>query len=79
MTQRPEHSGDKTDTASSSDAAHRTPRWVKVSGIILLVLAVVLVVMLLSGHGPGRHMGALATPESISAAGAAAPDAPARS
>lgn len=35
------------------------PRWVKVSGIIAIVLVVlVLVVMLASGgrHGPGRHL-----------------------
>jgi hypothetical protein len=30
-----------------------TPRWVKVFGIIALVLLVV--IMLLTGHGPGRH------------------------
>ncbi len=36
-----------------------TPRWVKVSGIIALVLVLLVVVMLLFGggnHGPGRHM-----------------------
>jgi hypothetical protein len=35
-----------------------TPRWVKVFGIIVIVLAVlVIAVMLISGgeHGPGRH------------------------
>jgi hypothetical protein len=31
------------------------PRWVKVSGIVVVVLAVLVVVMLLLGHGPGRH------------------------
>jgi hypothetical protein len=33
------------------------PRWVKVFGIIALVLAMLVVVLLLSGgnHGPGRH------------------------
>ena len=35
------------------------PRWVKVSGIIAIVLGVLIVVALLSGafgeHGPGRH------------------------
>jgi hypothetical protein len=37
-----------------------TPRWVKVSGIVALVLVLlVLVVMLFVGgnHGPGRHGG----------------------
>ena len=32
-----------------------TPRWVKVSGIIAIVLVLMVVIMLLSGHGPGRH------------------------
>jgi hypothetical protein len=35
-----------------------TPRWVKVFGIIALVLVVLIVVMLVigrGGHGPGRH------------------------
>jgi hypothetical protein len=37
-----------------------TPRWVKVFGIIALVLVVLLVVMIIAGrggHGPGRHTG----------------------
>jgi hypothetical protein len=36
-----------------------TPRWVKVAGIIALVLVLLFVVLLLfgkgGGHGPGRH------------------------
>jgi hypothetical protein len=32
-----------------------TPRWVKVSGIVVIVLVVLVAIMLLSGHGPGRH------------------------
>jgi hypothetical protein len=35
-----------------------TPGWVKVSGIIALVVIVLVVVMLIvgrGGHGPGRH------------------------
>jgi hypothetical protein len=35
-----------------------TPRWVKVFGIIALVVVVLIVVMLIAGrggHGPGRH------------------------
>ncbi len=34
----------------------RTPRWVKVLGIIALALVLLVVIMLLTGHGPGRHM-----------------------
>ena len=33
-----------------------TPRWVKVSGIIGGVLALLFVILLLTGHGPGRHI-----------------------
>jgi hypothetical protein len=33
-----------------------TPRWVKVSGIIGGVLVLLVVIMLFTGHGPGRHM-----------------------
>jgi hypothetical protein len=36
------------------------PRWVKVSGIIALVLVLLVVVIMVAGlggqHGPGRHM-----------------------
>jgi hypothetical protein len=36
----------------------RTPRWVKVFGIVALVVVLMLVIVLLVGgeeHGPGRH------------------------
>jgi hypothetical protein len=37
-----------------------TPRWVKVFGIIALVLILLFVIMMLTGrggrHGPGRHI-----------------------
>jgi hypothetical protein len=39
---------------------YRTPRWVKIVGIIALVLILLLAIMVLSGiggeHGPGRHL-----------------------
>ena len=39
---------------------YSTPRWVKILGIIALVLILLFGVMLLTGvggeHGPGRHM-----------------------
>jgi hypothetical protein len=41
---------------SNSDTG--TPRWVKVFGIISLVVALLFVMMLVAGggrHGPGRH------------------------
>ena len=33
------------------------PRWVKIFGAVGLLLVVLMVVALMSGHGPGRHMG----------------------
>jgi hypothetical protein len=35
----------------------RTPRWVKVFGIVAIVVVVVVVIMLIvgGGHGPSRH------------------------
>jgi hypothetical protein len=33
-----------------------TPRWVKVFGIVGLVLLLLIVVLLLTGHGPSRHL-----------------------
>jgi hypothetical protein len=39
--------------------AERTPRWVKVIGVVLAVGVVLVVVLILTGrggsHGPGRH------------------------
>ncbi len=32
-----------------------TPRWVKVFGIIAIVVVLLFVIMLLTGYGPGRH------------------------
>jgi hypothetical protein len=49
---------------SSTTAYPGTPRWVKVSGIIVLVLVLLVAGVLLAGvlvagggqHGPGRHL-----------------------
>jgi hypothetical protein len=32
------------------------PRWVKVFAVLGVVVVALIVVMLLTGHGPGRHM-----------------------
>lgn len=45
---------------SDSKSATGTPRWVKVFGIIALVLVMLVVILLFTrgpggGHGPGRH------------------------
>lgn len=46
------------DTGMSPDRGPvpSTPRWVKVAGIVALVVVLVVALMLVSGHGPGRHM-----------------------
>ncbi len=43
---------------------HATPRWVKVFGIIALIVVLLFVVMLVApgSHGPGRHMRGARTP-----------------
>jgi hypothetical protein len=58
---------------------HTTPRWVKVSGIIALVVILLVVILLVTGvatgpggHGPSRHTGGLGghtPPASITAHG----------
>jgi len=42
------------------DSIEGTPRWVKMSGIVALVLILLVGVLLVTGggnHGPGRHTG----------------------
>lgn len=48
----------QTHNEQSLPASPGTPRWVKLFGIIALILVLLVAVMLLSGgeHGPGRHM-----------------------
>jgi hypothetical protein len=51
--------GDDTDVAPDRGSMTGAPRWVKVSGVIVLVLVALFVVLQLIGlggqHGPGRH------------------------
>ena len=56
MPPRPD-TGDDTDLKPNRGSTTRTPRWVKASGVIALVLVLLFVVLLLTGgeHGPGRH------------------------
>ncbi len=62
--------------SDSNDDTGSTPRWVKVFGIIALVLVLLVVVLLVTGlggpggHGPGRHSssgdpGGPTTPSSV--------------
>ncbi len=53
----PDSSGDTGDEPDRG-LTTGTPRWVKVSGIVGLVLVLLLVIMMSTGgggHGPGRH------------------------
>ncbi|UUZ65483.1 hypothetical protein LP417_13845 [Polaromonas sp. P1-6] len=46
-----------TGVGSPFDSTTSTPRWVKVFGVIVVVLVVLAVIMMLTGgHGPGAHM-----------------------
>lgn len=50
--------GGDTGVGPDRQSMPRTPRWVKVFGVIALVAVVVVAIMLLGGggeHGPGRH------------------------
>jgi hypothetical protein len=45
-----------SDESSAPAPTTGTPRWVKVFGVILVVVAVLVVVLLVfGGHGPSRH------------------------
>jgi hypothetical protein len=64
----PAMTGD-TSADRSPGPGDGTPRWVKVAGIVALVLVVLLIVLLLVGggsHGPGRHTDGGDTPASVS-------------
>ena len=54
-----DNAGEEPDRGSTASYPG-TPRWVKVFGIIALVLLVLVVVIMAKGvggdHGPGRHM-----------------------
>ncbi|GAA3495891.1 hypothetical protein GCM10019016_029920 [Streptomyces prasinosporus] len=61
---------DKTGEASVGGPSGGVPRWVKVSGLVALVVVLVVVVMLLvpGNHGPGRHFGGQASLVGVTAA-----------
>jgi hypothetical protein len=40
-------------------SAAGVPRWVKVSGVIVVLLVLLVVVLMLAGHDPGRHANGL--------------------
>jgi hypothetical protein len=50
--------GDNTGNGPEHESTTSTPRWVKVFGIIAIVVFVLFVILLVAGggrHGPGRH------------------------
>lgn len=54
--------GDDANLETSPEGDRGVPRWVKLFGLAaILLLALAIVVMLLSGgqHGPGRHLSSL--------------------
>jgi hypothetical protein len=59
MTDPPRYpdTADGTGVGPDREPTTRTPRWVKVFGIISAVVVLVLVILLLlrNGHGPSRH------------------------
>jgi len=47
----------QTHSRTDSDSANRTPRWVKLFGIVALILILLLGILhFSSGHGPGSHL-----------------------
>jgi hypothetical protein len=61
MTDAPESTGSRPEREPPAG----TPRWVKVFGVVALVVVVLFVVLLLVGgeHGPQRHGGGSDAPE----------------
>ena len=49
-----------TDPLPNNHEEPGTPRWVKISAIMAIVLVVLVVVMMAAGHGPWRHMPGMA-------------------
>jgi hypothetical protein len=62
---------DDTSAGTERGATTGTPRWVKVFGVIAIVLVLLVVILVAAGvgpgsHGPGRHLpggGALSSAE----------------
>jgi hypothetical protein len=44
------------DISGDSGDDTGTPRWVKVFGLIAIALVLLFVVLMLTGHSPGRHL-----------------------
>lgn len=46
---------DDSDVRPGGDMPHATPRWVKVFGIIFVVLVLLFIILHLTGNGLGGH------------------------
>ncbi|HEX9918969.1 MAG TPA: hypothetical protein VGA87_07375 [Pyrinomonadaceae bacterium] len=44
------------DSDADSEDDTGTPRWVKLFGLVALVLVLLFVILMLTGHSPGRHL-----------------------
>ncbi len=44
------------DPLPDRDTDAATPRWVKLSALAAAIVAALVLIMLLSGHGPGHHL-----------------------
>jgi hypothetical protein len=57
----PSDTGDDTGVEPDRESTARMPRWVKVSGIIVVLLVLLVIILAITGvlggqHGPGRHL-----------------------
>jgi len=55
MDDLPPYPGDDTVGGPDGGSTGSTPRWVKMSGIIAIVLVLLFVIVHLTGHGLGGH------------------------
>ena len=49
--------GDDNGVRPTADRPPGTPRWVKVFAVVAIFVVLLVAIMLLTGHGPGRHSG----------------------
>jgi len=56
MTGVPPNSSSTPDTSGDGEGDAGTPRWVKVFGVIFIVVVIGVVILHLTGHGFGDHM-----------------------
>jgi hypothetical protein len=64
------NAGDEVPSEVDRRSTEGTPRWVKVFGIVAVLIVLLFVVLLIAGgpHNPGRHMGVHGSQTSLAAA-----------